>query len=221
MNKRLTIAMILSVLPWPVVWLGMYKLSSIVWAFVLYHGVCLLPAIIWGHKLWIGHMKRPTRRQSLILLVTAAMFCLGGSVLYGITGSLIVDRQDVLHVLTERGYQARWLLPLGVYLVLINATLEELFWRGVVLNELEPLNEKLRHFGTAWAAVTFAAWHWLVFRALVKPIWAELAVLMLVLIGVFCSWLYKRTDSIVIPILFHAFALDLTVIVVLVSLTNG
>jgi membrane protease YdiL (CAAX protease family) len=199
----------------------MYKLSSIVWAFVLYHGVCLLPAVIVFHKLWIGHVKRPTRRQMLILAVVTAMFCLGGSVLYGLTGNLIVDRQDVLHVLTARGYQATWLLPLGIYLVVINAALEELFWRGVVLNELEPLNEKLKHLGTAWTAVTFAAWHWLVFRTLLKPGWAELTVLLLIFIGVFCSWLYKRTGSIVLPILFHAFVLDLTVIVVFVSLTNG
>jgi membrane protease YdiL (CAAX protease family) len=56
---------------------------------------------------------------------------------------------------------------------------------------------------------------------LLKPGWAELTVLLLIFIGVFCSWLYKRTGSIVLPILFHAFVLDLTVIVVFVSLTNG
>jgi membrane protease YdiL (CAAX protease family) len=221
MNKRLAIAMCLSVMPWPAVWFGMYKLNSIVWAFVLYHGVCLLPAIIWGRDLWTGHMKRPTSKQTVVLVSAALAFCLGGLALYHVSGNLIVDRNDVLHSLTDRGYEAQWLLPISIYLVVINAILEELFWRGVVLNELEPLNERMKHFGTLWAAMTFATWHWLVFHALLKPGWAELSVLVLVGIGVFCSWLYKRTGSIVMPILFHAFVLDLAVIVIFVTLSNG
>jgi membrane protease YdiL (CAAX protease family) len=219
MNKRLAIVFFLTLLPWPLVWLGMYQLSSIVWAFLLYHGVCLIPAIIWGHRLWREHVFAPTPKQMFVLFLTAALFCLGGLLMYKFTGNLIFDRADVLQTLTTRGYLATWLLPMSFYLVIVNAVLEELFWRGVVLNELEPLNDKLRHFGTAWTAVTFAAWHWLVFHALLKPGWAELTVIILVGIGVFCSWLYKRTGSIVLPILFHALVLDLAVVVVFVAMS--
>src|ERR1700733_10237792 len=107
-------------------------------------------------------------------------------------------------MLTTRGFMATWVLPLCLYFVVINAILEELFWRGVILNQLEYLNSKIRLAGTVWTAATFAAWHWLVIRALIKPGWAEVTMIGILLMGVFASWLYRKSGSIVLPILWHA-----------------
>ena len=53
----------------------------------------------------------------------------------------ILDAPDIPAIVTGRGFHAAWLLPFGVYFVAANATLEELFWRGVVLNELRGTSE--------------------------------------------------------------------------------
>lgn len=131
---------------------------------------------------------------------------------YNWTGDTIISKKDVLQVLTMRGFQARYLLPLAVYFVVINAALEELFWRGVVLNELDYVDNNLRRAGTIWTAFTFSAWHWLVLSALLRPGWAELAVLGVLGMGFFSSWIYRRTQSIVIPILWHALVFDFAAI---------
>lgn len=211
-SARLFIVVLLSLLPWPAVWFGMYQWNSLVGTFFLYHGVCLLPAIIWGRRLWIPHIIRPSPRQWLVALTAALLTCLIAILAYRMTGEVIVSRKDVLQVLTVRGFQATYLLPLAFYFVIINAILEELFWRGVVLNELDYVGSKARLLGSAWTAIAFSTWHWLVLRALLKPGWAELAVAGVLGMGIFTSWLYRRTQSIVIPIIWHGLVFDLAII---------
>ena len=120
-----------------------------------------------------------------------------------------------MSVVTERGFRnAAWLLPFGFYFVPVNATLEELFWRGVVLNELRGTGETIWTIGALWTAFTFAAWHFLVLRLLLRPGWAELAVLGILAAGIFLAWLYRQTHSIIVPILWHGLIFDLALIVV-------
>jgi membrane protease YdiL (CAAX protease family) len=211
-NVRIITVVLLTLMPWPAVWFGMYKLNSLLWTFLLYHGVCLLPAIIWGWRLWKPHVMMPTRRQMAVAIWAAGLTTVVGIAAYEFTGDMIVSRKEVLEVLTTRGFDATYLLPLSVYFVLINATLEELFWRGVVLNELDYMNTETRRLGTIWTAIAFSAWHWLVLRALLHPGWAELAVLGVLAMGFFSSWLYRRTQSIVMPIIWHALVFDLAII---------
>jgi len=220
-RRRLLAVVGLTLLPWPAVWLGMYRLDSLWETFFLYHGVCLLPAIIWGRRLWRDAWRWPTLGQWLALLagvvVALPLFRIG----YAWIGATVMDAHDLRAVVTERGFAARELLPLGIYFVPVNATLEELFWRGVVLNELRGVDEAAFTFGAVWTAATFAAWHWLVLRLLLRPGWAEATVLGILLAGVFLSWLYRRTRSIVVPILWHGLVFDLALIVVFAAVLKA
>jgi membrane protease YdiL (CAAX protease family) len=201
----------LTLLPWPAVWLGMYEIRSILWTFVAYHFICLLPAIIWGRQLWLPHLLLPAGKQWLIVGAAAIGACLLGVFIYTVGGDMVLSKKEVLKVMTERGFNAGYLVPLGVYFVTVNAITEELFWRGVVLNELELMNERYRAVGSLWTAIAFSAWHWLVLRVLLKPIWAEVAVAGILIMGLYCSWLYRKTQSIVMPILWHALVFDLAI----------
>jgi membrane protease YdiL (CAAX protease family) len=109
-------------------------------------------------------------------------------------------------------------MPLAVYFIIVNAILEELFWRGVILNELDEVTKSWRMFGTAWTATTFAAWHYLVLRALLQPGYAELTVLGVLGMGIFTSWLYRKTQSIIVPILWHALVFDLSIIAIFAAM---
>jgi len=209
---RISVAVILSLLPWPAVWFGMYQLNSIVWTFFLYHGLCLLPAICWGRTLWQSHLIKPSKKQIAFAVGTTLLSTILAIAAYEMTGAIIVDKKHVLQVLTLRGFQATYLFPLAVYFVIVNAVLEELFWRGVILNELDLVGAKWRRAGYLWTACAFAAWHWLVLRALIKPGWAEIAVCGVLIMGVLSSWLYRRTNSIIVPIIWHAFVFDFAII---------
>lgn len=213
-RHRLLVVLLLTLLPWPAVWLGMYHWHSLVDTFILYHGVCLLPAAIWGRRLWQGAVRLPTRRQvALILAAMLAMVPLS-LLLYALIGKWLFDVHSVMSVVTKDGFRAIWLLPVGLYFVPVNATLEELFWRGVVLNELRGVHGAALVLAEIWTALTFAGWHYLVLRLLLQPGWAELSVLVILGAGVLLSWMYRVTRSIIVPILWHALVFDLALIVV-------
>ncbi len=213
-RHRLYVVIFLTLLPWPAVWLGMYKLDSLAWTFFLYHGCCLLPAALWGNKLWRGALRLPTRNQTVCLLAALTGVIPMSLFLYHELGKSMLYGPGLLSVVTERGFRAAWLLPLGFYFVPVNATLEELFWRGVVLNELRGTDEAVWTIGAVWTALTFAAWHYLVLRLLLRPGWAEMAVLGILAAGIFLAWLYRQTQSIIVPILWHGLIFDLALIVV-------
>jgi len=214
---RVTVVL-LTLLPWPAVWLGMYGAKSLVLTFALYHGLCLLPPAIAGRHLWGATLRMPTARELLTLALAAAVILPVTVIIFHWIGSTFISSTDALAILTARGFQARWLVPLGVYFVVVNSVLEELFWRGVVLNELGRTPDKV---GALWTAFTFAAWHYLVVRLLVRPGWAELVVLSIVGAGAFFSWLYRRSGSIVLPILWHAVVFDLPLILIFAAIVRG
>ena len=221
-SRRLLSVIFLSLLPLPAVWLGMYKLNSIGWTFALYHGGCLLPAAVWGRALWRGALRWPTRRQwaalgaAILIVLPLTLF------VYGKIGRVLLDSPELLNsVVTERGFRTAWLLPFGVYFVAVNATLEELFWRGVVLNELRGTGDAIWTFGAIWTALAFAAWHYLVLRLLLRPGWAELTVLGVLAAGIFFAWLYRKTHSIIVPILWHGLLFDFALVVVFRAVLQG
>ncbi len=213
-RRRLGLVFVLTLLPWPAVWFGMYRLDSLVWTFVLYHGVCLLPAAVLGRRLWLPAVKRPTRGQWLALAVAVAAVLPLAPIVWGVLGTRFISPHDLLSVVTARGFRAAWLLPLGFYFVPVNAALEELFWRGVILNELRGTGDTLWTIGAVWTACTFAAWHFLVLNLLLRPGWSEAAVLLILAAGIFLAWLYRRTHSIIVPILWHGLVFDLALIVI-------
>jgi membrane protease YdiL (CAAX protease family) len=220
-QRRLLSVVLLTLLPWPAVWLGMYKFDSILWTFVFYHGCCLLPAAIWGRDLWRGALRWPTMRQWAVLLAAVAVAIPVSLFVYSKIGRNIFDAADLRSVVTERGFQTAWLLPFGVYFVAVNATLEELFWRGVVLNELRGTGDAVWTAGAIWTALTFAAWHYLVLRLLLRPGWAEATVLAILGAGIFFAWLYRRTHSIIVPILWHGLIFDFALVVVFRAVLRG
>ncbi len=221
-SRRLLSVVLLSLLPLPAVWLGMYRLNSIAWTFALYHGGCLLPAAVWGRSLWRGALRWPTRRQWAALAVAVAVVLPITLLVYGKIGRVLLDSPELLRsVVTERGFQTAWLLPFGVYFVAVNATLEELFWRGVVLNELRGTGDTIWTLGAIWTAFTFAAWHYLVLRLLLRPGWAEATVLGVLAAGIFFAWLYRRTHSIIVPILWHGLLFDFALVVIFRAVLRG
>lgn len=220
-RRRLGLVFVLTLLPWPAVWYGMYRRDSLIWTFVLYHGVCLLPAAYLGRRLWLPTVRWPTRDQWLALAVATLVALPLAPIAWHLLGARFIDRTDMLSVVTTRGFRAAWLLPLGFYFVPVNAALEELFWRGVILNELRGTGDALWTLGAIWTAFTFAAWHFLVLHLLLRPGWAEAAVLLILAAGIFLAWLYRRTHSIIVPILWHGLVFDLALIIIFAAVLRA
>ncbi|WP_301002223.1 CPBP family intramembrane glutamic endopeptidase [Capsulimonas corticalis] len=220
-ERRLLLVLLLTLLPWPAVWFGLYRFDNLALTFALYHGLCLAPAIYWGRKLWRHSLRWPTAREWAVLAVAVVVAIPASVAAYHWIGARLFDAHEVLSVVTHRGFRTQLLIPLALYFIPVNATLEELFWRGVVLNELRGMGEAVWTFGAVWTALAFGGWHYLVIRLLLRPGWAELTVLGIVISGIFFAWLYRRTRSIVVPILWHGLVFDMAIIFVFAAVLRG
>jgi membrane protease YdiL (CAAX protease family) len=208
----------LSLLPCPVIWIGMHIIKNAVLTIGAYHAICLLPAIIWGRSLWRGDLSRPTIKQSLVLIFAAVLFCLSTLFLYRHLGDFLLDSDNAMAVLKEHGYRKEIFLALSIYFVSINPLLEELFWRGVVLNELERLQTPFKNFPLLWSSFSSAVFHYPILRLILRPPGAEIGVLGLTVYGALLAFVYRRTGSIVVAALAHACLTDLAAIVLIAAL---
>ncbi|HEY9715554.1 MAG TPA: hypothetical protein V6C72_18920 [Chroococcales cyanobacterium] len=73
-RSGLLIVLVWSLLPCAAIWIGVIKMRSAVWAYVLYHYVCLLPAIVCGRKLWSGTLTFPKAKHIALLGSAAFLF---------------------------------------------------------------------------------------------------------------------------------------------------
>ncbi|HEY9733612.1 MAG TPA: CPBP family intramembrane glutamic endopeptidase [Drouetiella sp.] len=210
----------LCLLPCAAMWYGLYIVKNTNTTLALYHGLCLLPAIAFASKLWRSDFMLPTKMQTLVLVLVTVVFNASTLFLYDHLGYLFLSNDKVMVLLTELGFKKGHLLALSLYFIFVNSTLEELFWRGTILNQLDRMHPKSKHFGIILSSVMYAAFHYLILRLVVYPGWAEIGFLMLAIYGWMLAALYRKTGSILMPILAHAFLTDLVAMLLTVDLLS-
>src|SRR5271170_503509 len=152
--------MLWALLPCAAMWVGLYQLKSGFWTYALYHGLCLFPAILWGRSLWLPTFLKPTIRDCVLLLVTAIVFSAGAVVGYELIGSMLLSNEHVLELLKEQGITHGPFVFFALYATLVNPLVEELFWRGVVLNALDQAGSSFKYFGIVWSSLLYALFHY-------------------------------------------------------------
>lgn len=214
---RIILLLLWSLLPIVAIWVGMCQLKSAAWSFAIYHIACLVPAIVWGKKNWLPTVKRPSGKACAILAIGSVLFSAIALVAYEALGPMLLSNDKVLTLLKDVGYNKSVFWPLSLYAIIINPIVEELFWRGVVLKELD--SAKLpKHFGILWSSIAYAAFHYTIFRLVMYPGWAEFGTCMLAVYGAFMAALYRRTGSIVITSMAHGLLTDMAAIVLILDL---
>jgi membrane protease YdiL (CAAX protease family) len=210
-----------TILPWLFLAAGLDYFKSIFWSFFLYHGCCLLPIIIWRRRTWMAHLIPPTVKQVGAVLAASLGLTILTIFLHHFAGNFLIERQHALVAMNMRGFQIGWLVPLGIYFVTVNPVIEELFWRGVVLNDLCQDDHRMTRRPYIWTNISFAAWHLLIIRLFVTPYMVPVALIIVAAVGFFMSWLYRRTGSVIVPMLWHGLVFDLAVIVILCLIVWG
>ncbi|HEU4951840.1 MAG TPA: CPBP family glutamic-type intramembrane protease [Holophagaceae bacterium] len=181
----------------PSLWIG---LALYCWpqhlglALVGYHGICLA-----------GSCRRDAWTLGPIHKTDAVWPLLGAGL---ILLALVLPPVSWFPSMTVGSLMARWpggLQGQAIYAVLVNAPLEEAFWRGA-LNRDKAGWTPLRH------GLAFGLHHGLAAALLFPRSWVIPAFLVPALAGQFWTWLARRKSGIGIPILLHAFS-DLSLLV--------
>lgn len=217
-TRRALAIMLWSLAPIPAIWVGLYVLKSAVWAFTLYHGICLIPAIVFGRSNWVPSFRLPTVKECLLLVAASIGFSAVAVLFYELFGQLLLSNEDVIALLKTLGYSKALFIPLSVYAIVVNPLFEEIYWRGVVLNELDRFKTPFRHFGLIWSSLAYAAFHYLIFRMVLFPVYAEIGTLMLAVYGAFLAIIYRRTGSILTTAIAHGLLTDMAAIALILDL---
>lgn len=122
-----------------------------------------------------------------------------------------------MNSLHARSYADDMLIPICLYLILVNGPLEEFFWRGVILNLQSKFSKKHQPIWETWTAVSFAGWHYLVLNMLLNPGWAQPMTVLFTFVGFFLGWLMRRSQSLVLVSLWHGLVFDGAVIAVFLA----
>jgi uncharacterized protein len=211
--------MLWSLLPCVAMWAGLYACKSAVWAYVFYHGICLLPALVWGRVLWLKTCRTPERKHCLWLLLASVIFSIVALGTYEFMGPLLLSDTGVITLLKDLGYNRGVFLGLAFYTIVVNPLVEEVFWRGIVLNALDKVRRPpFKHFGIVTSSLAYALFHYFIFRMVLFPGWAEIATLMLAAYGAGLAVLYRKTGSILTTAVAHGLLTDMAVIVLIVDL---
>lgn len=111
--------------------------------------------------------------------------------------------------------------PISVYAVVVNPLVEELFWRGIVFNELERWKKvPFKHFALVWSSVAYALFHYLIFRLVLFPVYAEIGIVLLAIYGAMLALIYRKTNSILTTAVAHGLLTDTAAIALMLDLAR-
>ena len=216
--RELWIIICMMILPYSIIWLGMNFFKSAVVSLALYHGFCLLPGIIWGKNSFLNTLRPPNYLELLGLIVACILFSTGSVSAYERFGDLVLSSPHVFELMKTVGYSRDIFCPISIYIVIINPALEELFWRGFVMNKLDELCPDFPHCGLIWSSFAYGAFHYPIMQLVMYPGWAEFGTILLMIYGGMLGILYRMTKSLLVPALAHSLLTDLSAVLLMLAL---
>jgi membrane protease YdiL (CAAX protease family) len=209
---------ILMLLPWVVVGLGLYVLQDYRLTMLGYGLICcLLPVLLFRQKP-VRFLPLRVEYWPLAGLVVLMSFVLLGifyMARFGIEPANFHSLAARIHL--ELSRQA---IKYGVYFIVMNPLLEEVFWRGFIYEEwkrwLSPTQAALV------SSFFFGAWHWMIVQMFCPAPWAVFLTLIIMAGGYIMARLYEETGSLVAPVLLHSLGADIPLLyIVLMLLKTG
>jgi membrane protease YdiL (CAAX protease family) len=216
---RAGLVLLLALCPWLAVYVGLYEQGSALRAFLYYHAICVLGGLILKSP-GLSAVGIPFKNYIRHLIGVAFVVNLLAAVLFTLIGAALLDRTQILDLMSKRGLPPATYLYLFPYFCIVNPLVEEYFWRGGVYATIRQRFGEWQT-GAIIASFFFGAWHWLVVRLFVPPWLAITTTLAIAGVGFVLTLVYERTRSLALPIALHAVAGDAPLLVILALLSRG
>jgi hypothetical protein len=199
---------------------GLVEKRSLFATFLLFHLlVCLLVPLF--HGMWEEKLSAQWKRAWVPFDQKGMLYGLGlGAML--MTGVMagtwllisggIVNASHVKYTLNDWGVTPDWLLPFSLYLVVVNSLLEELLWRGFVLERL--LDALARPVAVLISGFFYCLYHLVVGVILFGLLWGVLITGLVFGTGLLWGWLKGLFPTVYATWLSHLMA-DLGIILAL------
>jgi len=179
-------------IPYMAVFAGMYVLHSAWTAMLLYHlGIVLAISL---HRRWdlLATLIRGFRGSILSGLIP--VYLSAGIIIYFFWPVAGLEHLQLADALASFGLQPTSLSIFVVYYCVVNSTLEELFWRGLLI-------DKSRLIG--WSDLVFSGYHGLVMGLFVSWFWVGLSFVLLAVGALIWRTVARRLGGLALPWLTH------------------
>jgi hypothetical protein len=193
-------------LPYVAIAVGLYGLSN-AWVAILLYDVGIVLLLAWSGA---GDMSRlvHTGWDTRTALVMSAVCVSGGAAIYVLWKWVALPGAPFDARLAVYGLSGWKLYAFLAWLAVVHPVLEEIHWRGrLLVGDATP----------AARDAIFAAYHVLVLRIFVRPLWVVFAFAVLLL----TAWVWRRvairTGGLAIPVVSHIVA-DISVAIAVVAL---
>ncbi len=190
---KITLRKLAPLIAYIAVLIGMYGLGSAFAAIGLYHAGII--AITLTHR-----KEQPAlanQRTAPQLYLAALIYASGGFIFYLIWPYLSPDSGSIAAKLENFGITKHSWPYFAVYFCLVNAVIEELFWREYLGSDC--INVQLND-------ILFGGYHVLVLLAFISPIWTVLVLIACTFAGWLWRMLRKLSGGLVLPICTHVIA---------------
>jgi membrane protease YdiL (CAAX protease family) len=199
---------VLGLMPWGLISLGMYGLKDFRFTLILYEICgCLLPVVcIQGFSFpRIPVFSNFNKRLILLSILIGNTALLSA---WYVMNPFIFRSKDFLHTIQVIHLDT---LPnqivLASCLILANPILEEMFWRGLIYQQIKQKSNT--DAACVISSILFGAWHWVILQAFFYPLAAIGISMIIMIVGLILSLIYEKTGSLLEPILIHSLAGDL------------
>lgn len=214
---RLTLVITLMLWPWLCVGFGLYFIQDYRVTMLMYGALCCaLPIILFRRRrirIWPLNMNW-ARLLSLSVGLSLIVWGVFQGTSFGINRNTFIPLAEQIHLLANRQ-----LIEYGLYFIIVNPLLEEVFWRSFIYNEWK------RFVSTRTAriisSICFGAWHWVIVQHFCPPVWAIFLASAVALGGYFFARAYDETKTLAAPIIMHAIGADLPLFLIVLSLLQG
>lgn len=183
------------------VFYGLVEKQSIFVTFVCFHVVvCLCIPLL--HGWWEGTLRQSwlfawgkIERRGAVFGVAFGFLLLAGA----ITGFWLLLQTDgradtIRRILESWELNRRWIWWFSLYLVVLNSLLEELFWRGFVLQRFKSALS--RPVAVILTSFFYSLYHLVVSTVLFGLKWGCLITLLVFLVGIVWGWMKGKFPSV-------------------------
>ncbi len=206
----LPVLFLLMVLPWGWIALGMWGFKNITLtvSFYMVFG-CLVPYV-----LFVGKKPRVSKEYFRLPLVLGGVLFGMGTMFIGwalLRDTIFIPGHFITTLKSLGFHKGQHFLLFAFYFVLINPVLEELFWRGLIYHRCRDWMPE--QTAMLVSSIVFGSYHWLILQTSFTPLGAILATVSVIVGGVVFSFFYRKTNSLLAPILVHGLGYDLPIII--------
>ncbi|UKS25299.1 CPBP family intramembrane metalloprotease [Paenibacillus sp. HWE-109] len=203
--------LLLLIAPTVLIYAGLYVFQNVPITFLLFYGWLFLMPVLFKTNV-LRNLTDKTRIRHILVGIGLGTFCLVGIIVSGaLLHNELFDSSQLGLLLKKWEFTGEYTIGLVFILTLVNPLLEEIYWRGFILEKLHSMKYKV-----LISSFFYSLYHFLVLLPMFKGPYPLIFFLLVFFAGIVWGWMVIKFRTLWGSIICHALA-DTGIIVIYFS----